>query len=135
MRKEQKVWFAKLDDWLTANCKKVISSEKKDSVTNILRTKITNYRSEFHQHITCDFFVQSFARSFFVITFEVWTFLASEYWRKCGYKMLVKLTARLSQKIKERKDENPSRSISPTYISTKHLALSSHSISPTFELL
>jgi hypothetical protein len=43
----------------------------------------------FYSHL---FFHKSFAQSFFVFTFQVWTFLAQEFWRKCAHKMLVKLT-------------------------------------------
>ncbi len=43
--------------------------------------QIKTLRCQFHQH---------FARSFFVFTFQV--LLAKEYWGKCAYEMLVKLT-------------------------------------------
>ncbi len=62
-----------------AKCKGkvILRSQQGVNFNNILRTA---------------FMYESFMRSFFVLAVKVKLYLAQEYWRKCDYKMLVKLT-------------------------------------------
>jgi hypothetical protein len=51
---------------------------------------------QFHQHFTCGFFLRKFfCEAFLYLHFRFALLLSEEYWRKCTYKMLVKLPTEL----------------------------------------